>query len=75
MGTSEHEKAFKKIVDSLVMFAKNAKRQSANYAIAIQSWEEDLQYIEATHLKKWDTLDKAILLDITNYFSEIDAQN
>ena len=57
------------------MFAKNAKRQSANYATAIQSWEEDLQYIEATHLKKWDSLDKAILQDITNYFSGIDAQN
>ena len=74
-GQANTKKRLKKIVDSLVMFAKNAKRQSANYAIAIQSWEEDLQYIEATHLKKWDSLDKAILQDITNYFSEIDAQN
>jgi hypothetical protein len=74
-GQANTKKRLKKIVDSLVMFARNAKRQSANYAIAIQSWEEDLQYLEATHLKKWDSLDKAILQDITNYFSGIDAQN
>lgn len=51
------ELRLKKMVDSLVMFAKNAKKQERNYDLAIKNWEEDLKYIEYTHGAALGSLD------------------
>ena len=56
-GAMASEQRLKKMVDSLVMFATNAKRQEKNYDLAIKSWEEDLVYIEYTHGAALGSLD------------------
>jgi hypothetical protein len=56
-GRANTELRLKKMVDSLVMFAKNAKKQERNYDLAIKSWEEDLRYIEYTHGAALGSLD------------------
>ena len=56
-GRANTELRLKKMVDSLVMFAKNAKKQERNYDLAIKSWEEDLRYIEYTHGTALGSLD------------------
>ena len=56
-GRANTELRLKKMVDSLVMFAKNAKKQERNYDLAIKSWEEDLMYIEYTHGAALGSLD------------------
>ena len=56
-GQANTELRLKKMVDSLVMFAKNAKKQERNYDLAIKSWEEDLVYIEYTHDAALGSLD------------------
>jgi hypothetical protein len=62
------EQRLKKMVDSLVMFAKNAKKQEKNYALAIKNWEEDLSYIYDTHSHTLENLDDGayILYSITS---------
>ena len=74
-GAMASEQRLKKMVDSLVMFATNAKRQEKNYALAIKNWEEDLKYIYDTHshtLKNLDYSD-SILYSITSIKELISA--
>lgn len=67
-GATASAQRLKKMVDSLVMFAKNAKKQEKNYALAIKNWEEDLSYIYDTHSHTLENLDDGayILYSITS---------
>ena len=71
-GAMASEQRLKKMVDSLVMFATNAKRQEKNYALAIKNWEEDLNYIYDTHSHTLENLDDgAYILYSINSIGEL----
>ena len=73
-GAMASEQRLKKMVDSLVMFAKNAKKQERNYDLAIKSWEEDLMYIEYTHGAALGSLDDHYIEEAIYFIAKLSSE-